>query len=95
MSILIESSAMPRRGGRPRSARPERITLGGTEYVRNDILARALAVCERTINRGDIEGAPFRYFGGCKYRPSEQYAQFIERGIQTRKPPSSKRRKTV
>ena len=92
---ITESTAMPRRGGRHRSTRPERITLGGIEYVRNDVLARELDVCERTINRDDIVGAPFRYFGGCKYRPAEQYADFIERGIQTRKPPSSKRRKTV
>jgi hypothetical protein len=74
---ITESAAMPRRGGRHRSTRPERITVGGTEYVRNDVLARELDVCERTINRDDIEGAPYRYFGGCKYRPAEQYAAFI------------------
>jgi hypothetical protein len=95
MSISIESSAMPRRGGRPRSTRPERITLGSTEYVRNDVIARELAVCERTINRGDIEGAPYRYFGGCKYRPAEQYAAFIASGIQSRKPLPPKRRRTT
>jgi hypothetical protein len=72
-------------------SRPERITIGGIEYVRNDVQARELGVCERTINRDDSKGAPFRYFGGCKYRPAQQFAAFIASGIQTHKPPSSRR----
>jgi hypothetical protein len=92
---VTESADIPRRGGRHRSTRPERIILGSTEYVRNDVLARELAVCERTINRGDIEGAPYRYFGNCKYRPTELYAAFIASGIQSRKPRPPKRRRTT
>jgi hypothetical protein len=91
---ITESAAMPRRRCPPRSTRPERIALGDTEYVRNDVLARELNVCERTINRDDIKGAPYRYFGGCKYRPVEQYAAFIASGIKTRKPTAPRRRRT-
>jgi hypothetical protein len=89
---ITESAAMPRRGGRPRSMRPERITLGDIEYIRNDVLAKELGCCERTLNRGDREGAPYRYFAGCKYRPTERYAAFVAHGIRARKPPSSQRK---
>jgi hypothetical protein len=73
---ITESAAMPRRGGRPRSMRPERITLGDIEYIRNDVLAKQLGCCERTLNRGD----------------RERYAAFIASGIRARKPPSSQRK---
>jgi hypothetical protein len=90
---ITESAAMRRgRGGRHRSTRPERITLGDIEYVRNDVIARELDVSERTVNRDDKKGAPYRFFAGCKYRPIEQYAAFIASGIQTRKPTSSRRK---
>ena len=61
-----------------RSTRPERMVIGGVEMVRNDVVAREQGgVAERTINRGDKDGAPYIYIGGVKYRPIEQYHQFL------------------
>ena len=54
---------------RRREARPERISLGDQDAVRNDIVAKEEGSSERTLNRKDKDGAPFMYFGGCKYRP--------------------------
>jgi len=76
---------------RCREAHPERITVGGEVFIRNDVLAREQGESERSLNRGDARGAPYRFFGGIKYRPLRLHAEFIMRTIQMRKPPSSKR----
>ena len=75
---------------RRREAHPERITIGGEVFVRNDILAREQGESERSLNRGDARGAPYRFFGGIKYRPLRLHAEFIMRTIQMRKPQSPK-----
>jgi hypothetical protein len=71
---------------RRREARPERVTIGGELLVRNDIRARDLNMSERTINRGDAQGAPYLMIAGCKYRPVERHDAFILAGIQQHKP---------
>jgi hypothetical protein len=90
---VTESPARPRRGPGQllRSERPERIRLGHIEYVRNDVVARELCICERTLHRGDARGAPYRKFGGIKYRPFPEFADWIASGIQRGKPPSRRR----
>ena len=77
---------------RRRALRPERISLGDQDAVRNDILAREQGVNERTINREDVEGAPFMYFGGVKYRPERDYRAFKTSRIKYKKPAAKKRR---
>ena len=74
---------------RCREAHPERITIGGEVFVRNDIKAKEQGESERSLNRGDKRGAPYRFFGGIKYRPLRLHAEFIMRTIQ-RKPQSPK-----
>jgi len=76
---------------RCREAHPERITIGGETFVRNDILAREQGESERSLNRGDKRGAPFRFFGGVKYRPQRLHAEFIMNTVQVRKPQPPKR----
>ena len=76
---------------RCREAHPERITIGGEVFVRNDILAREQGESERSLNRGDARGAPYRFFGGIKYRPFRLHVEFVMRTVQMRNPPSSKR----
>ena len=76
---------------RCREAHPERITIGGEVFVRNDILAREQGESERSLNRGDKRGAPYRFFGGVKYRPERLYAEFVMRTIEMRKPQSQKK----
>ena len=78
---------------RRRSARPERLTIGGVEFARNDVMAQEQGnLTERTINRGDKDGAPFAYIGGVKYRPVEEYHKFLLGRIQRRNRPPPKRR---
>ena len=87
-----ESGTRPTKDRR-RSARPERIMIGGVEFARNDVLAAEQGnVTERTINRGDKDGAPFVYIGGVKYRPVEEYHKFLLGRIQRRNRPPPKRR---
>jgi hypothetical protein len=50
MSDLTTTATRSRPG---RAERPERLIIGGKEFVRNDIIARDQGVTERTINRGD------------------------------------------
>jgi len=76
---------------RCREAHPERITIGGEVFVRNDIKAKEQGESERSLNRGDKRGAPYRFFGGIKYRPERLHAEFVMRTIQGGKPPTSKR----
>jgi hypothetical protein len=79
---------------RRREAHPERITVGGEVFIRNDVLARAQGESERSLNRGDARGAPFRFFGGVKYRPERLHAEFVMRTVQMRKPQPHKQKKT-
>ena len=74
-----------------RSTRPERMMIGGVELVRNDVVARDEGNCERTLNRRDKSGAPYIYIGGVKYRPIEQYHQFLLGRMQVRNQPPPKR----
>jgi hypothetical protein len=85
----------PRLDPRRREAHPERITIGGEVFVRNDILAREQGESERSLNRGDKRGSPYRFFGGIKYRPQRLHAEFIMATIhQVRQPnPQSQKRK--
>ena len=69
---------------RCREAHPERITIGGKIFVRNDIKAKEQGESERSLNRGDKRGAPYRLFGGVKYRPERLHAEFVMRTIQIR-----------
>ena len=62
---------------RCRAAHPEQIAIGGTTFIRDDVMARKLGVTTRTLTRGDPHGAPHAFFGGVKYRPEEQYAEFL------------------
>ena len=42
--------------------------------------------------RGDRDGAPYRFFGGVKYRPRSRYEQFILNSIREGKPRAPKRK---
>jgi hypothetical protein len=72
---------------RRREAHPERIVIGDEVFIRNDIQAKQLGTSERSVNRDDKHGAPYRFFGGVKYRPEKAYAEFILSSIETDKPP--------
>jgi hypothetical protein len=76
---------------RRREAHPERIVIGGEVFIRNDIQAEQLGCSERSVNRGDKDGAPFLFIGGVKYRPERRYANFLLNSIQVGKPPPPKR----
>jgi hypothetical protein len=71
--------------------RPERISLGDDELVRNDLLAKQQGGSERTLNRGDAKGAPFILVAGVKYRPLKQYLEWLAGQIQVRGQPSQRR----
>src|SRR5262249_36277436 len=60
-------------GIRRKKSRPERIVVGDETFERNDITAKRYGGSERTINRGDRDGEPFRFFNGIKYRPMKRY----------------------
>src|SRR5215831_15322822 len=87
----MDTTTEPRLDPRRRELKPERITVGGEVFIRNDILARSLGESERSLNRGDARGAPYRFFGGIKYRPERLHAEFIMRTIQVREPQPHKR----
>jgi hypothetical protein len=90
MDTTDEQPLDPRR----REAHPERITVGGEIFIRNDILAREQGESERSLNRGDKRGAPYRFFGGVKYRPERLHAEFIMSTVQVCKPqPQAGKRK--
>lgn len=60
-----------------RKERPERIQVGDEVFERNDKTAARLGESERNLNRKDRLGAPYIFFGGCKYRPIQRYDAFI------------------
>jgi hypothetical protein len=76
---------------RRREARPERITIGGEDFVRNDVVAEKYKTTERSINRGDMKGAPFLILHGVKYRPEDQYDEFLKAQIIVRGQPPKRR----
>src|SRR5262245_15133779 len=78
---------------RCKEARPEHITVADEIFERNDLTAKRYGGSERTINRGDKDGAPFRFFNGVKYRPVKRYDAFILDSIQVRQPPSKQTQK--
>ena len=78
---------------RCRAAHPERITIGGEVFVRNDIKAKEQGESERSLNRGDKRGAPYRFFGGIKYRPERLHAEFVMRTVVRKPQPQSQKRK--
>jgi hypothetical protein len=82
----MDTTTGPRLDPRRRELKPERITVGGEVFIRNDILAREQGESERSLNRGDARGAPYRFFGGVKYRPERLHAEFIMRTIEIRQP---------
>jgi hypothetical protein len=88
-ATTITTAARSRPG---RAERPERIVIGGEACKRNDIKAKELGHTERTLNRGDKDGAPYIYIGGIKYRPDRRYDNWLLSRIQARNP-TSKRRK--
>jgi len=67
---------------RPKQSRPKQIVVGDETFERNDITAKRYGVSERSLNRGDRDGAPYRFIGGVKYRPKSRYDQFILNSIQ-------------
>jgi hypothetical protein len=87
MDIPQEQRLDPRR----RELHPEQIIVGDEIFVRNDKIAESHGVSERTVNRGDRDGAPYRFFGGVKYRPKGRYDQFILDSIREDKPQAAKR----
>ena len=79
---------------RRKVAHPERITVGHVVFERNDVRAAHLGVSERTLNRDDKDGAPYRLFGNVKYRPVEEHNAFILSGIKNKpSPPPRKQRR--
>ena len=74
--------SQPTQAGYCRQMRPERISLGDDELVRNDLIARDQGTSERALNRSDAKGAPFTYIAGVKYRPLKQYQEFLAAQIQ-------------
>jgi hypothetical protein len=77
---------------RRRELHPEQIVVGDETFIRNDKMAERHGVSERTVNRGDRDGAPYRFFGGVKYRPRSRYEQFILNSIREGKPRAPKRK---
>ena len=91
---LDASTPTPTTRSRPgRADRPEKLTIGGERFTRNDVKARKLGHTEKTLNRGDKDGAPYIYIGGVKYRPDQRYDAWLLSHIQARKPTALKRRK--
>ena len=78
---------------RRRELHPERIEIGGEVLLRNDVQAKQLGCSERSVDRGDKNGAPFLFIGGIKYRPEKRYAAFILNRIQEGKPQAPKRKR--
>jgi len=60
-----------------RAERPEQLVIGGKTFTRNDVVAKQHGCNVRTVNRGDKLGAPFLFVAGVKYRPDEEYAEFL------------------
>lgn len=79
----------PRRGlrGQPddprrRENRPERISLGEDELVREDLLAEEYRQTKQTMARHDKKGAPFVKIAGVRYRPRRGFQEYLASQIQ-------------
>jgi hypothetical protein len=73
-----------------RKQRPERIQVGDETFERNDLVAGRFAESERNLNRKDRLGAPYIFFGGCKYRPIERYSAFLLTLIKQKQPETAR-----
>src|SRR5215211_3290210 len=71
---------------RRRELHPERIAVGDMVFERNDVVAKRFGETERTFNKRDRKGAPFAYFGGVKYRPTEAFGAFVLSDIRSQRP---------
>src|SRR5215831_9412107 len=87
----MDTSLKQRLDPRSLQAHPEQIVVGDEIFVRDDKMAEKHGVSKRTQQRGDALGAPYRMFGGVKYRPEKRYDRFILATIETRKRPPPKR----
>jgi hypothetical protein len=74
---MQNAEADPPKDKRRRDTRPERITVGDSVFVRNDVVAAQLGETVRTLDKRDRSGAPFAYFGGVKYRPMPLFNEHI------------------
>ena len=92
MSVVRPTTTAPVQSRR--AARPERITIGGKVFVRNDKVADKYKTTERSINRGDADGAPYILLHGVKYRPEEQYDQYVVAQVVVRGQPPVRRRRS-
>jgi hypothetical protein len=86
-----ESSTKTSAGRRTRSAHPARIELNDDELVRNDLIAAEVGTSERSVNRGDANGAPFVLVGGIKYRPIKAYRTYLAEQIKRKNQPQRRR----
>jgi hypothetical protein len=86
----MDTSTKRRLDPRSLEAHPERIVVADETFLRDDKMAEKHGVSKRTQQRGDRDGAPYRFFGGVKYRPERRYDQYILNSIQVRKPPPHK-----
>jgi hypothetical protein len=77
---------------RRRELHPERVVVGDETFIRNDIQAKQLGCSERSVDRGDKDGAPFVFIGGIKYRPERRYAAFFMKRIQEGRPQAARRK---
>jgi len=91
---MAESRSGISAGRRARSAHPERIPLNDDDLVRNDLIAAEVGTSERTVDRGDKDGAPYTYIGGVKYRPINAYRQFLASRIERRNQAPRRRRRS-
>ena len=82
----MDTSTKQRLDPRSLQAHPEQIVVGDEVFVRDDKMAKQHGVSKRTQQRGDALGAPYRMFGGVKYRPKSRYDQFILNSIREDKP---------
>jgi hypothetical protein len=77
-------------GRRRRETKPERMVIGGKEFLRNDIYAGERGESERTIDR---RGGPVLLVGGVKYRPPAENDAIILARMTYRNQPTPKRRR--
>jgi hypothetical protein len=94
VGFAVSTPSKIKRRDRPRrSARPERITIAGKEFARNDVLAAEGGITERTLNRGDARGDPYLMLYGVKYRPVEEHAAYLLGKVKRRNQASAGRRR--
>lgn len=78
----------PGPGRRRRETKPERLLIGGREFLRNDIYAGERGESERSVDR---RGGPVLKIAGVKYRPPAENDELILAGISCRNQPKPKR----